>query len=880
MTSAEQWEKIEEIFFSALERSGDEREQLINEACGNDPDLLARVRRLLEGHERGHNFLDISSYDSLKKTFEDAITAPHLILPAGTMMGKYTIVEFVSGGGMGQVYLANESGGLRRNVAIKILPPQLHQQAERVRRFKLEALAISSLNHPNIITIYEIGERAGFPFIAMEFVEGQTLRQLCRDASASVDKVLDIATQAASALASAHQAGIVHRDIKPENIMIRPDGLVKVLDFGLAKLKKQLLEGDSKGPADGSQSVSHHGVPIGTPNYMSPEQAKGEATDERTDLFSLGVVIYELLSGTNPFKGASPAEGIAAILHTDPRPLSQVAPRVSQALEGVVMRAMQKPRNKRYQNAAEMLNDLKLIRSQMNTTTASGLSGAGTSLKTGALSAIRTAQKHPLMVLVFAIALLVLLKLLYVPSPSVQWMAVLPVTNATGDSSLDYYTEGLTEGLTSSLAETGRINVISSTAARKYGGSDIRPRQIADEYRIDALIVGRATRKDGRITLSLELMTASDGKQLWGKRYENQSENYSVILGSIVKDVMEKLGLNRDSLPANPGSARPSKSDEALKLYALGSKRLRESRNSESGLYASIDYFKRAIENDNTYAPAYAACAAAYNRLGIRFQRPDEMFPLARKYATEARLIEPNLPDAYAELAAVSYHYDWDWKQAESELQQALAFNANLVDAHLRYANLLCILGQPQTAVNHGLIAVRLDPVSIGARANLGTSYYYAGNFKEGDAQYRDILEFDSTYADSYNAFAWTLENSGQFDKAIEQLSIAAKLSPDDPAITAAFARVYAKRGYRAKATDMVEELKRLSKIKYVSRAWFADVYGELGEKDAAFNELERAYNEKCAYLPMFVSDSMTFKSLRSDTRFVELLKRMRIPPR
>lgn len=891
MRSAEEWERIEEVFFSALERSGDERQQFVEEACGNDPDLLERVRRLLEAHDRGDDFLNISSHESLRKTFEEAITAPLSMLAAGTMMGKYRIREFLSGGGMGQVYLATESG-LRRKVAIKILPPELHQQADRVRRLKLEALAISTLNHPNIITIYEIGEGEGFPYIAMEFVEGQTLRQFCNRGSASIDDVLDIATQTTSALVAAHHAGVVHRDIKPENIMIRPDGIVKVLDFGLAKLKKPRLENDSRATvAGGFESVSHFGVPIGTPNYMSPEQARGEATDARTDLFSLGVVIYELLSGSNPFKGASPAEGMAAILQTDPRPLSHVDPRVSNALEATVMRALQKQRHKRYQSAADMLNDLKLIRSRMNTSTKGGLrwwpwsgardSGVLSSVKTQTLGAIRTAQKHPVMVFVFAIALLILLKVFFDQSQSIKWLAVLPVTNATGDSSLDYFTEGLTEGLTSSLSETGQFNVISSTSSRKFKGTDINPRDVAKELGVNALMVGRATRKDGRLTLSLELMTGTDGRQLWWKRYENQSENYSVILGSVVNDVMERLGLNHDKLAGNQGSARPSKSDEALKLYAQGSKILRDNRNSESGLLTSIDYFKQAIEKDSNYAPAYAACAAAYNRLGVRFQRSDEMFPLARDYATKARLIEPNLPDAYAELAAVSYHYDWDWKQAESELKQALAYNPNLVDAHLRYANLLCILGRPREAVNHSLLAVQHDPLSIGALANLGTSYYYEGSFNEGDAQYRKILlDLDSTYADSYNAFAWTFENSGQFDKALEQLRIAATLSPDDPAITAAFARVFAKQQNRVKATEMLEELKRLSRIKYVSRAWFADVYGELGDKDSAFKELESAYNERSAYLPFFISDSMTFKSLRSDGRFIEFLKRMRMPRR
>jgi serine/threonine protein kinase/tetratricopeptide (TPR) repeat protein len=911
MDQIERLSRIESLFHAALELPQQDRVPFLRNANKEDRDLVDEVLALIAAHEKGNELLDSPTVAGEGRLFSEKSTQAAALFSQGARLNDYRIVSFLDRGGMGEVYLADDTRLLRK-VALKILPPGLSWNPERLRRFKREAYAISGLNHPNIITIYEIGESEGLHFIATEYIEGRTVRQICREERLRPGKTIEIIAQVAAALGAAHAQGVVHRDIKPENIMVRPDGFVKVLDFGLAKLELherqeafELLSQSSRGSMDG--------LIVGTPTYMSPEQACGKPVDARSDLFSLGVVAYELLSGKAPFTGENAGEILAAVAKAKPEPIQQVVTGLPPGLDQIVSRMLSRDPGSRYQNAAELIEDLNILRNRKDdgraglslpATSVAGvpdnvtLPSAGFSipvlpdasglesrlsliLRRSTNSMLRSVREHRIFSIGVGLVILTALGLLLWPR-QIDSLAILPLVNETGDSNLGYLTDGLTENLINSLNQVsgGDLSVISSTSSSKFKPDVDDPASFASKLSVDALVVGRVTRDDaGNLVLSIELINPFNKRQIWGNRYERSGGkgNFSFLPGQIAVAICEELGISGAKDKVYQGSSRPTATVEAYELYLHARNLLNTKRNDENSLLLSVDYLRRSIQKDSTYAPAYAGLSMVYSRLGVIALQPSEMFAQARENAITARDLDPTLADAHVALAYIAYRHDWNWGEAEKELKLALEYNPNFVDAHLQYCYLLSTLDRLPEALSHGQRAVSIDPYSILANSTLATILYFSGSLDQGDALFQKLLVSHPRDFGVYRALAYGQERRGNLEKALEYLNTALQLAPDNTTAVSDQGRLFAKQGRQADALAIIGKLRTMAQQKYVSPTLFAEIYADLGDFDSAMIELDKAVKIQCAYIPL-IADRFSLKRLRSDPRFVAFLNRLKIP--
>ncbi|HAF15804.1 MAG TPA: hypothetical protein DCK99_19345, partial [Blastocatellia bacterium] len=619
----------------------------------------------------------------------------------GTLISHYRIISRIGAGGMGEVYLANDSE-LGRNVALKVLPADVVSDQQRMSRFVREAKAASALNHPNIVTIHEIGRADSMRFIVMEFVEGTTLRQLIARGPMKLNEVLEIITQILSALAEAHQAGIVHRDIKPENIMVRHGGLVKLLDFGLAKLtEKPAAAVDTEAPTQ-ALLKTEAGVVVGTPYYMSPEQVRGLEIDPRTDIWSFGVVAYEMLTGIFPFQGPTPTDVIISIAEKDPPAPARYARELPPELERIISKTLAKNREERYQTAKDLLIDLKRLKQQLEIESASertpppevkrqlAAETSGGQLlpqtidKPGA-AAVQTIREGPranriiraiknhkgAIVIAAAIVAVIATAYLYFARSEkrINSLAVMPLVNAASDPNMDYLSDGLTESLINSLSQINNVKVISFSSVMRYKGQQIDPQVVGRELGVRALLMGRIVLHGDSLSISTELVDTEDKSHLWGEQYDRSSADLQVVRGEIARDVSARLRFRLSGEQEEQVTKRYTVSREAYELYLKGNYFL--GKGTESDSRRSIDYFQRAIAKDANYAQAYAGIAHAYESLGgvLGFMSPREAAPQAKAAAMKALEIDDNLDDAHFVLATLKLQYDWDWSGAERELK-------------------------------------------------------------------------------------------------------------------------------------------------------------------------------------------------------------------
>ncbi|MGH9934594.1 MAG: protein kinase domain-containing protein, partial [Blastocatellia bacterium] len=581
---------------------------------------------------------------------------------------------------------------LERKVALKVLPAALTQNPDRARRFEREAKAASALNHPNILTIYEIGEADGAHYIVSEFVEGETLRERMRREPLSLASALDVAQQVAGALAAAHAAGIVHRDIKPENVMARPDGLVKILDFGLAKLTARLRDGGSEGQSDG-ETKSHFlsaspsprlsvstepGLVMGTASYMSPEQARGLKVDHRTDIFSLGVMLYEMLTGRRPFEEATTSDVMAAILTKEPTPLEELRSEVRPELAQAVMRCLAKEREERFQTASEFTAALKAA-TDRGEQSPSGEARRSPGILTAHPRRGAFLRSRPVRIAA-TFALLMIAALVYwklapkpAPDPQIRSLVVLPIENLSGDPAQEYLTDGMTDALIGDLAKIGALRVISRTSAMRYKGVKKPLLEIASELNVDAVVEGAMQRSGDRVSVRARLIRADADRQLWAENYERDFRDalgmQSEIARAIAREVQAKLTPAEQARLVNSVEVNRKALDDYLQGRYLWSK---------GGLLPkAIEYFQSAIKEDPTYAPAYAGLAACYNSLGsvaVGEMPPPEARRRAEEAAVKALKLDSALAEAHAALG-YAYHYNWNWDASEYELKRAIELN-------------------------------------------------------------------------------------------------------------------------------------------------------------------------------------------------------------
>ena len=671
----ERWKQIDQLLEAALDRPPGERAAFLNQACAGDEALRRGVESLLSSDGQASSFIEAPAFEVAAEFLAEDQTQTLV----GQQIGRYRVLSLLGTGGMGEVYLAQDSR-LGRKVAIKILPASFTKDQERVRRFEQEARAASRLSHPNICVIHEVGETDdGRHYITMEYIDGVTLRQRMTNLQMRLAEALDIAIQVASGLSAAHQAGIVHRDVKPENIMLRTDSYIKVLDFGLAKLtEKRQISADTESPAIAAVKTDA-GVVMGTASYMAPEQARGLEVDARTDIWSLGAALYEMVAGRAPFEGATTSDVIVSILEREPLPLEHHRSGVPTELQKIVSKALSKNREDRYQTVEELVIDLKSLKRELEygsrNETADGLakrtSRQASRLLSSAEYLISGIKQHQKAVGLAAATLIIAIaagaySYFNKSSKAIDSLAALPFVNVGADPNTEYLSDGITESLINSLSQLPDIKVISFSSVSRYRGQQIDPKAVGHALGVRALLVGKVMQRGDDLIVSAELVDTRDNRHIWGEQYNRKLSGLIALQKEISREISDKLRLRLSGEQKELLTKRHTESAEANQLYLMGRHHL--NRWTPEGWRKGIEHFQQAIEKDPGYALAYVGVATAYNALGFfDVMLPREARPKAEEAAVKALEIDDTLGEAHAALGAVKYLYDWDWAAAERE---------------------------------------------------------------------------------------------------------------------------------------------------------------------------------------------------------------------
>ncbi len=868
----DRWLLVERLYHAALDRTKGEQEIFLKEACKNDEELRHEVESLLGYQQKAAAFIESPALEVAAQllTREEIEKDSSTALSAGTTISHYRIIEKIGAGGMGEVYRAHDPR-LGRDVAIKVLPQGFVTDPDRLRRFEQEARASAALNHPNIVAIYDVGTwEYGTPYVVSELLEGETLRDCLRKGPLPVRKAIEISSHIALGLGAAHDKGIVHRDLKPENLFLTKAGQTKILDFGLAKLlPDNVLFADLTTVTETASSKV-----MGTIGYMSPEQVRGQALDQRSDIFSFGAVIYEMLSGHRAFQGETPADTISAILNQDPPELSINNQNIPPGLSGVVRRSLEKNPNDRFHSARDLAFALAAV---------SEARGG-----TGRISAARTAGVAWKIALLAGVLVLGL-SLLWTWNPGdirhglrrglatgqIKSLAVLPLENVSGNAEQEYFADGMTDELITELARLGEVRVISRTSVMPFKATRKSLPEIASALHVDAVVEGSVLRDGNRVRITAQLVDASTDRHLWAQSYEGNVADVIRLQNDVARSVANEIKAQlRPDEKARLNAPQRDVTPEAYDAYLKGL--YFSAKLTPDTLQKAFAYFNLAIEKDPTFAPAYAGLAESYGwAAGLSILPYQDALPKMEVAAGKALEIDPNLGMAHHALAWVKYARYWDFPSADREFQRAIELSPNNATAHLWYGMYLAEQAHPDESFVEMRRAKELDPFSSIMNLTM-TPLLTSRQYDRLIEEITPMLKTDP----SDGLLNWFLtsayERKGDLARAIDAQERQAIAFGADPRIakreSAALRREFSNQGARG---YWLSRQKALASSSSTDPYDMAVVQARLGETDAMFGSLEKAYQQHSVPLLYWLKTEPAFDHSRLDPRFQDLVRRI-----
>ena len=790
-------------------------------------------------------------------------------LEPGQSLLHYRIVDKLGEGGMGEVFRAEDTK-LGREVAIKVLPAEMAEDSERLERFGREARSLAALDHPNIVPVHSVEESGGKHLLVMGLIEGSTLDELIPERGMPLEQLLDTAIPIADALVAAHAKGITHRDLKPSNVMVGGNGRVRVLDFGLAKLVEET--NDPELTQLPTQALTEQGVVMGTVPYMSPEQVEGKSVDPRTDIFSIGVLLYEMATGKRPFEGDSQPALMSSILKDTPPPITSRRDELPRHLDRVVQRCLEKDPDQRLQTARDLLNELTGLRDELR---------SGPVRETPEQVSRRPPTVRRLWVLggLAVVAVAAILILVFGVGDrrreagmggavSLQSLAVLPLENLSAEPEQEYFADGMTDTLITELAKIEALKVISRTSSMQYKNTVKSLPQIGGELGVEGIIEGTVLRSGDRIRVTAQLIDVDSDRHLWADSYERPMDDvfalYSEVARAIAREVQIAVTPDDEVRLAVERPVDPEAYDALLR-----GRQLIQRGMTEKGL----EFVRQATEIDPEYAAAWAQLAGLYEGLAIS---DPVWLPEARAAAHRALELAPDLAEGHAVVGSIAFYHDWDWETARRELERAMELNPGLADAYQAYGDYLEVLGRWPESIAIGKRSVEVDPISANLRMNLGLTYNMAGESEEALAACESALELNSQSSWAWYCIADAYHHMGALEDALAAAEQGFQLDREVPVIQVILARQLAAIGRQDEAQEILGGLEAEVQSRNVSPFYLAWIHTHLGNRDEALIYLDQAVTSHAAYTP-WINNSPDFDSLRDDPRFEDLLRRMNL---
>jgi serine/threonine-protein kinase len=758
------------------------------------------------------------------------------VLSAGSKIGPYEVLSLLGEGGMGEVYRGRDPR-LGREIAIKVLAKDASQDTEATGRLEREARAIAALSHPNIVAVHDVGHEHGTFYLVTELLEGKTLRDSIRQSALNWRRAVEIGAEVCDGLAAAHAKSIVHRDLKPENIFLTEDGRVKILDFGLAQTDPVLMQRDEASIPTTKWFQTDPGTVIGTLGYMSPEQLRGEPVDPSADLFSLGCILFEMVTAKRPFHRESGAATIAAILKDD-LPSIELEAGVPMEFQRIIEGCVEKTATSRFQSARDLALTLRAI-------------GSSASMPKENLFANLTKRRST-------------------RSKTIDSIAVLPLANETNDANTEYLSDGITEGIINQLSRLPKLKVMARSTVFRYKNRDVDAQSVGRELRVRAVLTGRLKQAGDGLRINVELVDATDGSQLWGETYNRKLADLVALQDDMSREITEGLRLKLTGAEKKKLRKQSTKNSDAYQLYLKG--RYHWNKRTEESLRRGISFFREAIENDPSFAGAYAGLADCFVTMTTNIPLPPhENMPKAKAAAMRAMELDEGLAEAWASLGAVRWWFDWDWVGAEEAYRRAIELNPNYATAHDGYAMLLAARGRVDDALEQVRKATDLDPLSLIIATHAGWPHYFARNYEAAIRCFRKALELDERFIPADGWLGMALGQQGRYAEAIDAFTRALEVDRV-PILLTMLAHTHAIAGDRAKAMFYLDALQVEAKNRYVSPYDIAVIYAGLGDKEHALGQLKAAREDRSSWM-VFLNVDPRLDVLREEPDFREIAK-------